>query len=182
MTARAFRVPGIHSVVAVGAMVAMLGVLLNLVLGLSRVLLAMGRRGDMPGVTARLDRSQTTPYVAVTVVGVAVTALACIGSVKTTWSFSAFTVLVYYALTNLSALRLRREDRPYPRAFAWCGLGACLFLAFWVEWQIWAVGLGLVACGLLWQQIVRRLASGRVWAGRRAEGRSPLWPSLFPCL
>jgi len=32
-----------------GAIAAMLGVLLNLILGLSRVLLAMGRRRDMPG-------------------------------------------------------------------------------------------------------------------------------------
>src|SRR5690606_13476539 len=34
--------------VGAGAMTAMLGVLLNLILGLSRVVLAMGRRGDLP--------------------------------------------------------------------------------------------------------------------------------------
>jgi amino acid transporter len=33
--------------------------------------------------------------------------LALLGDVKTTWSFSAFTVLIYYAITNLAALRLR---------------------------------------------------------------------------
>ena len=33
---------------SVSAVTAMLGVLLNLVLGLSRVLFAMGRQGDMP--------------------------------------------------------------------------------------------------------------------------------------
>ncbi|MDX1565337.1 MAG: APC family permease, partial [Phycisphaeraceae bacterium] len=115
--ARTFELPAVHWLVAVGAMTAMLGVLLNLILGLSRVLLAMGRRGDMPGATARLNASSTTPYVAVVVVGLTVTGLACIGSVQITWSFSAFTVLVYYAITNLAALRLPPEDRLYPRAF-----------------------------------------------------------------
>lgn len=110
----------------------------------------------MPGITARLNRARTTPYMAVAIVGVVVMALSCIGSVKATWSFSAFTVLVYYAITNLAALRLPPADRIYPRGFAWSGLGACLFLAFWVEWQIWAVGLGLVAFGLAWHGIARK--------------------------
>ena len=82
-----------HWVVAVGAMTAMLGVLLNLILGLSRVVLAMGRRRDMPAAVARLNASRTTPYVAVTVVGLAVAGLAASGSVTTTWTFSAFTVM-----------------------------------------------------------------------------------------
>ena len=54
---------------AVGAITAMLGVLLNLILGLSRVLLAMGRRGDMPPVVARLNAASTTPTAAVLVMG-----------------------------------------------------------------------------------------------------------------
>jgi APA family basic amino acid/polyamine antiporter len=121
----------------------------------------MGRRGDMPGATARLNQARTTPYVAIIVIGVLVTALAAIGNVRTTWSFSAFTVLVYYAITNLAALWLPREARLYPRSFAYCGVGACLFLAFWVEWRIWAVGLGLIALGLAWQGIARRLRASR---------------------
>ena len=43
-------------IVEIGAIVAMLGVLLNLVLGLSRVWLAMGRRRDMPaGLAPKAD-------------------------------------------------------------------------------------------------------------------------------
>src|SRR5690606_21693375 len=38
--------------VLVGGVVAMAGVVLNLVLGVSRVVLAMGRRGDLPAITA----------------------------------------------------------------------------------------------------------------------------------
>lgn len=148
--AAAYGLPVIPWLVAVGAITAMLGVLLNLILGLSRVLLAMGRRGDAPKIVARVSERHTTPYVAVIVVGLLITSLAAIGSVKTTWTFSAFTVLVYYAITNLAALKLPPDDRLFPSAFAWCGLAGCLFLAFWVPWHIWAAGLALIAAGLLW--------------------------------
>ncbi|HMB68720.1 MAG TPA: APC family permease, partial [bacterium] len=98
--------PGLPTLLAVGAVTAMAGVLLNLLLGLSRVLLAMGRRADMPAALARVDDRRGSPVAAVVAVGVAVLLLAVTGSVRSTWSFSAFTVLVYYALTNAAALRL----------------------------------------------------------------------------
>lgn len=155
-----FGIPGGHWIIAIGAMTAMLGVLLNLILGLSRVLLAMGRRRDMPRALAVLNSSARTPYLAVAVVGIIIAALALIGNVKTTWSFSAFTVLIYYAITNLAALQLPASDRLFPRWIAWTGLAACLFLAFWVEWKIWAAGLGLIALGLLWHLIASRMVAG----------------------
>jgi basic amino acid/polyamine antiporter, APA family len=143
-------------VLAAGATVAMIGVLLNLLLGLSRVLLAMGRRGDAPAAVARVAAAGATPAVAVWTVGLAVAALALVGSVETTWAFSAFTVLVYYALTNLAALRLPPAARLVPRAVPAAGLAGCLFLAFWVDAAVWATGLGLIAAGLLWHAAARR--------------------------
>lgn len=157
VAAQRFNVPIIAQIVAFGAVTAMLGVLLNLLLGLSRVLLAMGRRKDMPPVVARLNDAQTTPYVAVVVIALLIGGLVLIGNVRTTWSFSAFTVLIYYSLTNLSALQLSASERLFPRWVALLGLAACLFLAFWVEVQIWLVGVGLLASGLVWQQISRRI-------------------------
>ena len=88
----------------------MLGVLLNLILGLSRLLLAMGRRLDMPRVLAQLNPYGTTPCVAVVAVEVAIALLILIGDVKTTWSFSAFNVLIYYAITNFAALQLSPSE------------------------------------------------------------------------
>jgi basic amino acid/polyamine antiporter, APA family len=55
------------------------------------------------------------------------------GDVATTWSFSAFSVLVYYGITNLAALRLPDHRRLYPRWVPACGLVGCLLLAFQVE-------------------------------------------------
>lgn len=151
-----FGLPFVPQLIAIGAVTAMLGVLLNLLLGLSRVLLAMGRRRDMPAAVARLDASGTTPPVAVIVVGVLIGVLVLIGNVYVTWSLSAFTVLIYYAITNLSALKLKPEERLFPRLIAWVGLAACLFLAFWVETQIWLLGVALLGVGLIWHLIASR--------------------------
>ena len=160
IVARGFGVPGANWVLALGALTAMTGVTLNLILGLSRVLLAMGRRRDFPAVVARLDRSGTTPYVAVILTGAIIGGLVLLGNVRTTWSFSAFTVLIYYAITNFCALRLPVDKRLYPRWIAVVGLAACLSLAFFVEPRIWIFGLGLILLGSIWHL-------GARWIGAR---------------
>ena len=154
--ATALGVPGLALAIAVAAVTAMLGVLLNLVLGLSRMVLAMGRRHDLPPVWGALSASRE-PRVAILVVGLAVAALALTGDVQLTWAFSAFTVLVYYALTNLAALRLPPAERLYPPAVAWLGLGGCLFLTPFLPARIWGSGLALIAVGLLWQTVAARI-------------------------
>jgi APA family basic amino acid/polyamine antiporter len=153
--ARDLGMPLLGGLIALGAVTAMAGVLLNLLLGLSRVLLAMARRGDMPRTLARIEPGSASPVRAVLAVGVGITLLALSGSVAATWSFSAFTVLVYYAITNLAALKLPPESRLYPRWVSWLGLASCLGLAFWVEPEIWAAGLALIALGLIGHRITR---------------------------
>lgn len=148
VVARGFDLPAVGAILSIGAITAMLGVLLNLILGLSRVALAMGRRGDLPAVFSRLSTRHATPAAAVLAVGVIILGLVIVGSIKVAWSFSAFTVLIYYAITNLAAIRMPRAQRLYHPAIAWVGLAGCLGLAFWVEPRIWVVGLLLLGAGL----------------------------------
>lgn len=156
VAARGFGVPGAGWVLGVGAVTAMLGVLLNLILGLSRVALAMGRRGDLPGLFARVNAAGV-PGPAVVGVGCVVALIAGTGGLRLAWSFSAFTVLLYYAITNLAALRLSRADRLYHPLIAWVGLGGCLGLAFWVEPAAWLAGLGVLGVGLVLRTLRRRV-------------------------
>lgn len=142
----------------VAAVAAMAGVLLNLVLGLSRVLLAMARRGDAPGFLARIDEERASPVASVWMCGLVIAAISLLGDVRTTWSFSAFTVLVYYAITNLAALRLPAENRLFPRWIPTAGLAGCMGLAFWVDRRIWLVGLALLAMGIAGHVAHRRVA------------------------
>jgi basic amino acid/polyamine antiporter, APA family len=146
-------VPGIPALVALAAVTAMLGVLLNLVLGLSRVALAMGRRGDLPQGLARVHATSGSPRNAVLLTGAVILTLVLVGDVRATWSFAAFAVLVYYGVTNLAALRLPPEMRRYPRWVAVVGLAGCLFLAFQVDPAAWGAGLGALALGLAWRQL-----------------------------
>ena len=148
LIAQTFSGPSLVKVLTAGAIIAMASVLLNLVLGLSRVVLAMGRRCDLPKTTARITDSTKVPAVATIVVGCLITGLVYVGDMKLTWSFSAFTVLVYYALTNLCAIRLNIEESLYPSWVSYIGLFACLCLAVFVEWRIILTGLSLIALGL----------------------------------
>lgn len=136
--------------VAVGAIAAMLGVLLNLILGLSRVWLAMGRRRDMPGALAKLDH-RSEPTRAIVLAALPVAALTLIGDIGLAWSFSAMTVLLYYGITNLAALALDRS-----RATAWLGLGSCVFLSFFVSFGVWITGVALIVIGLGWKAVYAR--------------------------
>lgn len=165
---RAWMIP----LLTLGAITAMLGVLLNLILGLSRVILAMGRRGDAPERFASVNLSGATPVPAVIAVGLLVTGLTLLGDVMTTWSLSAFSVLIYYGITNLAALRLSAEERFYPRIISIIGLLGCLILAWWVEPMIWITGLGLILLGLILRTVFlrsRRSSQEEVDEERRRE-------------
>ena len=141
---------------AIGAMTAMLGVLLNLILGVSRVVLAMGRRRDLPVMFASVNESGQAPVPATITVGVVIAIIAAFGTIEYAWSLSAFTVLIYYAITNLCALRLPAAARLYPRWITWLGLAGCLGLAWWVEPRAWVTGCTLLLLGLLVRLVVRR--------------------------
>lgn len=134
-------------VVAVGAITAMLGVLLNLVLGLSRVVLAMARRRDFPASLSAIHAARGVPVRATLLTAAIIGTLTLLGDIRATWSFSAFTVLIYYAVTNLAALQLTASERRFPRGVSWLGLAACLALAFQVPVVTWMSGLVALAAG-----------------------------------
>lgn len=148
--ALAIGTPGLGVIVAIGACTAMIGVLLNLILGLSRVVLAMSRRGDLPPLFAQISPKSTTPSAAIIGIGISIISLIFIGNLEITWAFSAFTILIYYAITNLAALYLPKNDRLYPRFVALGGLFTCFFLAFWVPTSIWIAGILMIMVGFIW--------------------------------
>lgn len=143
--------------VSAAAVTAMAGVLLNLLLGLSRVLLSMARRRDIPASVGYINPASQSPVTAVWVTAGIIGALVLSGDIRFTWSFSAFTVLIYYAITNAAAFTLSREQRLYPRAIPAAGFTGCLGLAFWIEPQVWALGLGFIALGLIWHAVARKM-------------------------
>ena len=117
------------AVVRAVAAVAALGVLLSLLVGVSRTALAMGRGGDLPRWLAAVSPRTRVPHHAELAVAAAVIALVLVVDVRGAIGFSSFAVLVYYAVANASALTLRGTERRYPRAVPAAGLAGCLLLA-----------------------------------------------------
>ncbi len=150
--------PGLAWVVRVGAAVAVIGVLLSLLAGVGRTLLAMGRRRDLPGGLAAVHRVHHVPYRAELAVAVVVAAVVLVGDVRGAIGFSSFTVLVYYAITNAAALTLGRDPgRRLPvRLLAVLGLVGCVTLAVSLPPASVGAGLGVLAVGAAWYALRRR--------------------------
>ena len=117
-------------VVRVGASVASLGVLVALLAGIGRTTFAMAADGELPRRLAAVHPTTRVPHVAEGVVGVLVAAVVAVADVRSAIGFSSFLVLLYYAITNASALRLAPDERRWPRALAVVGLVGCALVAF----------------------------------------------------
>ncbi len=157
--AESLNKPWIKAVLLIGAITAMLGVVLNLLLGLSRVALAMARRKDLPGSLATVNE-KGIPKQATILVAVVIGVLVLLGDVRLSWSFSAFTVLLYYSLTNLCAITLEKEARLYPVWISWLGLIGCFSLACWITAEVILSGLIVLGIGLLLRVILKAATPG----------------------
>jgi APA family basic amino acid/polyamine antiporter len=116
-------------VVRVGAAVASLGVLLSLLVGVSRTAFAMASQRDLPAWLAAVHPRHRVPHRAELVVGAAVVALLAFVDLGDAIGFSSFSVLLYYAITNAAALTLTPAERRWPRPLALLGLAGCLVVA-----------------------------------------------------
>jgi APA family basic amino acid/polyamine antiporter len=152
--------PWLPAVVSVGGLTAMLGVILSQVLGLSRMAFAMARRGDLPRFLAHVHPDSAVPRHAVLVVGGIAALVAATGTLGGVAAVASFTILVYYGIANVAALRMPREAKLYPDAVPWTGLLVCALLAFSLApWTI-AAGTVVLAAGF-----------GARWLARYAAGR-----------
>jgi APA family basic amino acid/polyamine antiporter len=146
--ARASGLDAVASLVRVGAALATLGVLLSLLAGVGRTVFAMAADGHLPRSLGVVHPAHRVPHRAEMLVGGVVATLAAFVPLAGTIGVSAFTVLLYYAITNASALTLRAEQRRFPRWLAWLGLAGCLTLAFTLPPASIAVGAAALAGGL----------------------------------
>lgn len=143
----------VYGLVATGAITAMFAVELNLLLGLSRVVLAMSRRGDFPMALAAIHPQLRTPQRALVAVIFFVMVLTWFGTLQMAWEFSALTILIYYTLTNVCAMYLCNRDRLFCTGIAAFGFILTLSLACFVSVKFW----GIASIGLALGFVARRL-------------------------
>jgi basic amino acid/polyamine antiporter, APA family len=114
--------------VRVGAVTASAGVLLSLLAGVGRTVLAMARDGELPTALAAVHPRYRVPSRAQLVLGTLVAGLVLMLDPRDAIGLSSVAVLVYYAVTNAAALTLGRRRRR-DTALAVFGLAGCLVLA-----------------------------------------------------
>ncbi|OXM49168.1 APC family permease [Amycolatopsis alba] len=140
--------------VRAGAVLAALGSLLALVLGVSRTTLAMARDGHLPRALSAVHPRFGVPHRAEVAVGVVVALLASTLDLRGAIGFSSFAVLAYYAVANASALTL-----PKGRVIPALGLLGCGVLAFSLPAVSVLTGCGVLALGALGYAIRRQFTA-----------------------
>lgn len=140
------------AIVAVGALLTTFNEGLSDLLGVSRVAFAMSRGKDLPEDLSHLG-SDKNPWRSVLFVGGVAILVAAFAPFVVAVAVSSFGTLLYYTVTNLSALRLEKTQRMFPRFLAISGLVGCVGLAFLLPPEDVAIGLGILLIGLALQGI-----------------------------
>ncbi|WP_330335140.1 APC family permease [Streptomyces sp. NBC_00536] len=171
---------GLTPVVRAGAVLAALGSLLALVLGVSRTTLAMARDGHLPRALASVHPRRGVPHRAELAVGAVVAVLAATVDLRGAIGFSSFGVLVYYAIANAAAWTLGGGSGAgrgagtggfRGRLVAAVGLAGCVVLACALPLASALAGAGVLALGALLYGVrhaVRRRPGPRAGSGPAA--------------
>jgi len=162
---RVFIGPPGAALLAVGALISVVGFLAANFLNAPRLTFALSEHGDAPAVFGRIHARFHTPYVSVVTFGALVWALAVYGSFEWNATLSAVTRLFIYGSTCLALIVLRRTQPggaalPIPGGpvLAVIALGFCALLAARMGRAELLVILGITSLGTLHWLLVRRAA------------------------
>ena len=110
--------------------IATASVFLALLPAISRIYVAMSRDGIFPNIFSKIHEINNSAYISE--LFVLLTVVIGIYSINITNAIklSAFFILIYYSLTNLSVINLKKDERLYSVLIAYYGLIVCLVLGF----------------------------------------------------
>lgn len=157
LVSNALSTPGIRTFTSLGASTAMLGVLLSQILGISRMMLAMGRRKDLMPIFEKVHHKHKIPHFGIFITGLIIAGLCLVGNFEFILASAAFTILLYYTITNLAALQQKKEFQRYGKAVPVLGLTGCLLMAFSLDLNVIVSGLILLLIGLIVKFILHKV-------------------------
>ena len=136
----------IVAAVSFGALIAIVGVLLTNLIGLSRVAFAMARNGQLPKSIAKVSSRFGTPYIAVLSMSALLIVIAFALDLKQTVAITSFALLSTHLIVNFSAIRLRKKMPsstkfrvPLYPLIPLLGLFSCTILMFSLPIESWVV-------------------------------------------
>ena len=157
VTAGMLNAPFLRSVITAGASTAMLGVLLSQILGISRMMLAMGRRTDLPGIFKKVHATYKIPHTGIIITGLIILLLTIFGSFEFILGSAAFTILLYYSITNLAALKQTVKEQRIGKVIPVLGFIGCMLMSFALPLMVIVTGFGLLAAGFVFRFLLRKL-------------------------
>ncbi|MBA3986438.1 MAG: amino acid permease [Flavobacteriales bacterium] len=157
VVAEKLTTPGIQTFVALGACTAMLGVLLSQILGISRMFFAMARNKDFFPPFQKISERFKVPTIAILSTGGIIMLIVIFGAFEFVLASAAFSILLYYSITNIAALRQPVVDRLYAKGIPVLGLIGCLLMAFSLHWKVIISGIALLIIGLLFRFLLHRV-------------------------
>jgi basic amino acid/polyamine antiporter, APA family len=144
-----------YIVITMGALLTTFNSGLTNLLGNSRVAFAMGRGNDLPKAFARLSTNKN-PWLSVLISGIIAMLVAAFAPFLIMIAISSLSTLIYYAITNLSALRLSHEQRTHPRILVYLGLIGCIGLVLSLSPEEIGAGIGMLVLGVIYRIIRSR--------------------------
>lgn len=157
LAANAINTPGIKMIITLGASTAMLGVLLSQILGISRMMFAMGRRNDLWPVFQEIHSKNSVPHVGIFTTGAIILLLCIFGTFEFILASAAFTILLYYSITNIAALQQPVKEQRYGKVVPLLGLMGCLLMAVSLDFKVIISGILLLFTGFLLRLILHRI-------------------------
>ena len=110
--------------------IATASVFLALLPAISRIYVAMSRDGIFPDIFSKIHKTNNSAYISELFVLLTVVIGIYTVNITNAIRLSAFFILIYYSLTNLSVINLKKDERLYSVLIAYYGLVVCLVLGF----------------------------------------------------
>jgi APA family basic amino acid/polyamine antiporter len=110
---------------------------------------AMARRGDLPRVLEHVHPAHQVPDKAVLVIGGIAAVIAATGTLAAVASTAAFTILVYYGIANIAAIRMPAHAKLYSDVVPAIGLIACTLLALSLDLSVILTGAVVLIAGFV---------------------------------
>ena len=107
----------------------MVSVFLALMPGISRIYVALSRDRVLPKAFSKIHKKFNSAYFSEGFVLITVIVGIYSFDVVESINLSSFFILIYYTITNLCVVRLKKEDRLYSVVVALYGFTMCLLLA-----------------------------------------------------
>ena len=158
-------------------------VLIMLISG-SRILYGIAEQHSLPSFFARIHARRKTPWTAAIAVMIAGIAFVFVGDIVTVANITVFTIVITFALVNLSLIWLRYKEPDIERPFKvplnigkfpllpFLGLATSIAGATQFNVYVVSIGLGVIGAGAVFFVIFRKVQGGQGGSANSSTSKS----------